>query len=100
MTALTLPLAFISLFLTSFVSPKIENIEVVRQVDLTEAGSNLVIFNNQIEFSRDKSDEYYYYTIAKDYEWSFVALNVLYMKDVRRQTDLNNEDDKYYLHHE
>ena len=53
---LTLPLICISFFLVAFTTAKIENIEVVRQVDLTEAGSNLVIFNNQIEFSRDKSD--------------------------------------------
>ena len=39
-------LSFILSLLISIVSSKIENIEVHRQVDLTEAGSNLVIFNN------------------------------------------------------
>jgi len=52
------------------------------------------------KFSRDDGDEYYYYTIAKDYEWSFVAINVLYFKDVKRQRDLDNEENKFYLHHE
>ena len=93
-------LSFILALLTISISAKIENKEVHRQVDLTEAGSNLVIFNNQIEFTRDKSDEYYYYTIAKDYAWSFVAINVLYFKDVKRQRDLENDENKFYLHHE
>lgn len=97
---MTRTLSFILALLIPLISSKIENIEVHRQVDLTEAGSNLVIFNNQIEFSKDKDDEYYYYTIAKDYAWSFVAINVLYFKDVKRQRDLDNEENKFYLHHE
>jgi hypothetical protein len=52
---------------------------VKRQVDLTEQGSNLVIFNNEIAISRNKNeDDYYYYCVAKDYEWSFVALHSMY----------------------
>ena len=39
-------LSFILALLTISISAKIENKEVHRQVDLTEAGSNLVIFNN------------------------------------------------------
>jgi hypothetical protein len=37
----------------------------------------LVTFVNAIVFSKDASDKFYYYTIAKDYEWSFVALQVV-----------------------
>ena len=50
---MTRTLSFILALLIPLISSKIENIEVHRQVDLTEAGSNLVIFNNQIEFSKD-----------------------------------------------
>ena len=55
----------------------IRNQNVQRFVDLTDAGSNLVVFNNDIAFQKDADDKFYYFAIAKDYEWSFVALNVL-----------------------
>ena len=42
-----------------------------------EAGSNLIIFNTDISFENPEGDSHYYYTIAKDFEWSFVALQVL-----------------------
>jgi hypothetical protein len=48
----------------------------MRAVKLDTPGSNLVIFNNEIHFVRDPQDNDYYYVVAKDYEWSFVALKV------------------------
>jgi hypothetical protein len=72
------------------------NINVKRQVDLTEQGSNLVIFNNEIQISRSKDeDEYYYYCVAKDYAWSFVALHSMYY-----QGEAGDDDTPTYLHHE
>jgi len=35
------------------------------------------VFDNLIRFVKEKSDTYYYYSIAKDFETSFVDLNVL-----------------------
>ena len=58
----------------ALVNCRITNTNVKRQVDLAEQGSSLVIFNNEITFTRDAEDEYYYYCVAKDYAWSFVAL--------------------------
>ena len=40
-----------------------------------------MVFQNDIMFKRDPSDNEYYYVIAKDYEWSFVALKVQQPKD-------------------
>jgi len=54
----------------------IRNIDVERNVNLMDAGSNLVIFQTQIEFAVESYAPYYYYAIAKDYEWSFVALQI------------------------
>ena len=45
-------------------------------IDLQQTGSNLVSFSNEVWFTKDSADEYYYYVIAKDYDWSFVALQV------------------------
>ena len=58
------------------VSAVIRNINVDRSVNLEEAGSNLVIFQTQIAFAVEGLSQYYYYAIAKDYEWSFVALQI------------------------
>jgi len=58
------------------VQAQIKNIEVDRSVNLEETGSNLVIFQTQIEFAVEGHAQYYYYAIAKDYEWSFVALQI------------------------
>ena len=52
----------------------IRNIEAERNVNLMEAGSNVVVFSTQIEFAVEGVEQYYYYAIAKDYAWSFVAL--------------------------
>ena len=53
---------------------KIKNIRATRSIDLMEAGSNLVTFNTDITFSNPDKEPYYYYTVAKDFEWSFLAL--------------------------
>jgi hypothetical protein len=45
----------------------IKNVGVTRTVDLMEAGSNLIIFNNDIQFENPTKDSHYYYTIAKDF---------------------------------
>ena len=45
----------------------IKNVAVTRTVDLMEAGSNLIIFNNDIQFENPTQDSHYYYTIAKDF---------------------------------
>lgn len=58
------------------VQASIKNINVDRSVNLEETGSNLVIFQTQIEFAVEGHAQYYYYAIAKDYEWSFVALQI------------------------
>jgi len=58
------------------VSASIRNMDVQRNVNLMDAGSNLVIFHTQIEFAVESYTPYYYYAIAKDYEWSFVALQI------------------------
>jgi len=56
----------------------------------------LVIFNNEITISRSKNeDQYYYYCVAKDYAWSFVALHSMYFKG-----EAGNDDAATYLHHE
>lgn len=65
----------LALFLNA--AEAIKNLAVTRTVDLVEAGSNLVIFNTDIEFENPDKDSFYYYTIAKDFEESFVALQVL-----------------------
>ena len=59
---------------------KIINTDVTRSVRLDNPGSNLVMFNNEITFRRDPQDKSYYYVIAKDYEWSFVALRAFQQK--------------------
>jgi oligosaccharyltransferase complex subunit alpha (ribophorin I) len=59
----------------------IVNKKVVRDVRLDIPGSNLVRFENEIEFTKEASDNHYYYTIAQDYEWSFVALKVEFKDD-------------------
>ena len=62
--------------LIGIIGASITNINVDRSVNLEEAGSNLVIFQTQIEFAVEGLSQYYYYAIAKDYEWSFVALQI------------------------
>jgi hypothetical protein len=42
-----------------------------------EAGSNLIIFNTDISFENPDGESHYYYTIANDFSWSFVALQIL-----------------------
>lgn len=42
-----------------------------------EAGSNLVTFNTDIKFENPANEPYYYYTVAKDFEWSFLALQAV-----------------------
>jgi hypothetical protein len=42
-----------------------------------EAGSNLVVFNTDVHFENPGKEPFYYYTVAKDFEWSFLALQVL-----------------------
>jgi hypothetical protein len=37
----------------------------------------LVTFNNNIVFENPAKEPFYYYTVAKDFEWSFLALQVL-----------------------
>jgi hypothetical protein len=39
-----------------------------------EAGSNLVTFNTDVSFENPGKEPYYYYTVAKDFEWSFLNL--------------------------
>ena len=63
-------------FTNMAVSASIKNINVERSVNLEETGSNLVIFQTQIEFEVESHAQYYYYAIAKDYTWSFVALQI------------------------
>ena len=58
----------------------LKNIEVHRSVDLTEQGSNLVIFNNEIEFERSKDEDVYYFAVAKDYAKSLVSLQAVTVK--------------------
>lgn len=60
---------FVNLLLTlclSFVltEARILNTSVKRVVRLTDAGSNLVTFTNDVTITRDKGDNFYYYTIA------------------------------------
>jgi len=56
----------------------------------------LVIFNNEINISRNKNDdEYYYYCVAKDYAWSFVALHSMYYTG-----EAGDDEKATYLHHE
>lgn len=55
----------------------IKNVAVTRTVDLMEAGSNLIVFNTDVQFENPTSESHYYYTIANDFSWSFVALQVL-----------------------
>ena len=55
---------------------EILNTQVTRTTKLDKPGSNIVMFENSIKFVKDASDTNYYYTVAKDYEWSFVDLNV------------------------
>jgi len=55
-------------------------LEVTRTVDLTEQGSNLVIFNNEIAFERSKDENDYYFAVAKDYEKNIVALQAVTIK--------------------
>ena len=45
-----------------------------------EAGSNLVTFNTDLTFQNPGKEPYYYYTVAKDFEWSFLDLQVLTQK--------------------
>jgi hypothetical protein len=58
-------------------SARIVNTSVKRQVRLDESGSSLVTFVNDITFTKDASDKVYFYTIAEDYMWSFVDLQVI-----------------------
>lgn len=57
-------------------SSAIRNVNVERSSDLMDAGSNLVIFKTSIEMAIESYTPYYYYTVAKDYEWSFIALEI------------------------
>jgi len=50
------------------------NTKATRQIDLMEGGSNLVTFNNDIIFENPGKEPYYFYTVAKDFEWSFLAI--------------------------
>ena len=56
---------------------QIKNSRVIRSIDLMEAGSNLVTFNTDLTFQNPGKEPYYYYTVAKDFEWSFLDLQVL-----------------------
>lgn len=53
---------------------QIKNTKVVRSINLMEAGSNLVTFNTDLSFVNPENEPYYYYTVAKDFEWSFLNL--------------------------
>ena len=61
----------------------------MRSVTLKEAGSNLNIFHSEITFENPKKESSYYYTIAKDFEWSFVAIHAT--------TGLDGDKDFYHL---
>ena len=69
MFAQTLLIAFFSV-----VSATITNLQVSRKIELNKAGSSLVSFQNSIRFRKEDQDKFYFYTIAKDYEWSFVEI--------------------------
>jgi hypothetical protein len=55
-----------------------------------EAGSNLNVFHSEITFENPNNENSYYYAIAKDYEWSFVALHAT----------VKNNDEFHHLTHE
>lgn len=74
-----------TLFLINIASAKIINTKVSRTVKLDTPGSNLVIFDNEIQIKRDPQDNHYYFVIAKDYEWSFVALKVSQTNDDNKE---------------
>ena len=62
---------------SSEASTLIKNIKAVRSINLEESGSNLVTFGNDVVFENPAKEPFYYYTVAKDFEWSFLALQVL-----------------------
>lgn len=74
---------------------------VKREVDLMEAGSNLVIFKTDVEFfvAGSHKQQYYYYAIAKDYEWSFAALDA-FAYDPEHTLPQDRDDYKIQLRHE
>lgn len=80
-----------TLFFLAAVQAKITNTKVTRSVKLDTPGSNLVIFKNDISFQRGPEDSFYYYVIAKDYQWSFVALQVLQNTDAGKNRQLEFE---------
>jgi hypothetical protein len=58
---------FLSALFINNANGLIENLNVERSVDLMEQGSNLVTFQNSIQFSNDGTEKFYYFTVAKDY---------------------------------
>jgi hypothetical protein len=58
---------FLSALFLNNASAVIENLNVERSVDLMEQGSNLITFQNSIQFSNDGTEKFYYFTVAKDY---------------------------------
>jgi hypothetical protein len=80
---------FLSLWLSSVAA--IHNLNVERSIDLMEQGSSLVTFLNEIEFANPNGESDYYYAIAKDFEWSFVALHSFLRLE---------NDDLIHLNHE
>ena len=63
-----------TLFFVGVTLAKIQNNKVSRSIRLDIPGNNIAMFKNQINFNKDSSDQYYYFAIAKDYEWSFITL--------------------------